>query len=726
MSPTVTAAEPVTTSAHSSAHALPGETDYHALNAMLNLYGPNGEIQFDKDVLAARQYFLEHVNQNTVFFHNYDEKLDYLIRENYYEREVLDQYSRNFVKTLIDRAYAKKFRFPTFLGAFKYYTSYTLKTFDGKRYLERFEDRVVMVALTLAAGDTALAEQLVDEIIDGRFQPATPTFLNSGKAQRGEPVSCFLVRIEDNMESIGRSINSALQLSKRGGGVALLLSNIREHGAPIKNIENQSSGVIPIMKLLEDSFSYANQLGARQGAGAVYLHAHHPDIYRFLDTKRENADEKIRIKTLSLGVVIPDITFELAKRNEDMYLFSPYDVERVYGLPFADISVTEKYYEMVDDARIRKHKIKAREFFQTLAELQFESGYPYIMFEDTVNRANPIAGKITHSNLCSEILQVSTPSTFNEDLSYSHVGKDISCNLGSLNIAKAMDSPDFAQTIEVAIRALTAVSDQTHITSVPSIEKGNSEAHAIGLGQMNLHGYLARERIFYGSEEGIDFTNIYFYTVLYHALRASNKIAIERGESFAGFEKSRYASGEFFDKYTEQEWEPATDKVRKLFAEAGIRIPNADDWRRLKESVQKNGIYNQNLQAVPPTGSISYINHSTSSIHPIASKVEIRKEGKIGRVYYPAPYMTNDNLEYYQDAYEIGYEKIIDTYAAATQHVDQGLSLTLFFKDTTDTREVNKAQIYAWRKGIKTLYYIRLRQQALQGTEVENCVSCML
>ncbi len=721
MSPTVTAAEPV-----AAPHALPGETDYHALNAMLNLYDNDGKIQFEKDREAANQYFLQHVNQNTVFFHNQDEKLDYLVKENYYEREVLDQYSRNFVKTLLDRAYAKKFRFPTFLGAFKYYTSYTLKTFDGKRYLERFEDRVVMVSLTLAAGDTGLAEKLVDEIIDGRFQPATPTFLNSGKKQRGEPVSCFLLRIEDNMESIGRSINSALQLSKRGGGVALLLSNIREHGAPIKNIENQSSGVIPIMKLLEDSFSYANQLGARQGAGAVYLQAHHPDIYRFLDTKRENADEKIRIKTLSLGVVIPDITFELARNNEDMYLFSPYDVERVYGVPFADISVTEKYYEMVDDARIRKTKIKAREFFQTLAELQFESGYPYIMFEDTVNRANPIEGKITHSNLCSEILQVSTPSLFNEDLTYAKVGKDISCNLGSLNIAKTMDSPDFAQSIEVAIRALTAVSDQTHIWSVPSIEQGNNDSHAIGLGQMNLHGYLAREHVYYGSDEGVDFTNIYFYTVLYHALRASNRIAIERGSHFKGFERSKYASGEFFDKYTDQIWAPKTDKVRQLFADANIRIPDQDDWRRLKESVQAHGIYNQNLQAVPPTGSISYINHSTSSIHPIVSKVEIRKEGKIGRVYYPAPFMTNDNLQYYQDAYEIGYEKIIDTYAAATQHVDQGLSLTLFFMDTATTRDVNKAQIYAWRKGIKTLYYIRLRQMALEGTEVEGCVSCML
>lgn len=735
MSPTASVSDvttdTTTSASKSGVHASPaghdpGELDYHALNAMLNLYDRDGRIQFEKDREAAHQYFLQHVNQNTVFFHDLDEKLDYLVEENYYEPEVLARYDREFVKLLFGHAYGKKFRFPTFLGAFKYYTSYTLKTFDGKRYLERFEDRVCMVALTLADGDTALARNLVDEIMEGRFQPATPTFLNSGKKQRGEPVSCFLLRIEDNMESIGRSINSALQLSKRGGGVALLLSNIREHGAPIKKIENQSSGVIPIMKLLEDSFSYANQLGARQGAGAVYLHAHHPDIYRFLDTKRENADEKIRIKTLSLGVVIPDITFQLAKNNDDMYLFSPYDVERVYGVPFADVNVTDKYHEMVEDKRIRKTKIKAREFFQTLAELQFESGYPYIMFEDTVNRANPIDGKITHSNLCSEILQVSTPSTFNDDLSYAHVGKDISCNLGSLNIAKTMDSPDIGQTIETAIRGLTAVSDQTSITSVPSIEHGNNESHAIGLGQMNLHGYLARERIFYGSDEGIDFTNIYFYTVLYHALRASNAIARERGKAFAGFERSKYASGEFFDKYTDQEWLPKTDRVAELFAQAEITIPTRDDWRELKAAVQRDGIYNQNLQAVPPTGSISYINHSTSSIHPVAAKIEIRKEGKIGRVYYPAPYMTNDNLEYYQDAYEIGYEKIIDTYAAATQHVDQGLSLTLFFKDTATTRDVNRAQIYAWRKGIKTLYYIRLRQMALEGTEVENCVSCML
>jgi ribonucleoside-diphosphate reductase alpha chain len=699
---------------------------YQDLNAMINLWGSDQKLQLDKDKLAVRKYFLEHVNQNTVFFHSLKERLDYLVENEYYEKEVLDQYSFDFIEKLEKLAYSKKFRFDAFMGAYKFYTGYALKTFDGSRYLERFEDRVVMVALTLARGNEDMATHLVEEMISGRFQPATPTFLNCGKKQRGEFVSCFLLRMEDNMESIARGINSALQLSKRGGGVALSLTNIREYGAPIKKIEGQSSGIIPVMKLLEDSFSYANQLGARQGAGAVYLNAHHPDIMRFLDTKRENADEKIRIKTLSIGVVVPDITLHLAKEGEDMYLFSPYDVERVYGVPFSEISVTEKYYEMVDDGRIRKSKIKARELFERIAELQFESGYPYIMYEDTVNRENPIQGRINMSNLCSEILQVNEPSKYEADLTYATVGKDISCNLGSMNIATTMDGPDFGASVETAIRALTAVSDMSDIESVPSIADGNAKSHAIGLGQMNLHGYLAREHIHYGSEEGLDFTNMYFYSVLYHAIRASNKISMERKSKFYNFENSKYATGEFFDKYTNKVWEPKTQKVRDLFAKSNITIPTQADWNELKRSVMEHGIYNQNLQAVPPTGSISYINNSTSSIHPIASRIEVRKEGKVGRVYYPAPFLSEDTWEYYEDAYEVGPDKIIDTYAEATQHVDQGLSLTLFFKDTATTRDINRAQIYAWRKGIKTIYYIRIRQAALEGTEVENCVSCML
>jgi len=699
---------------------------YHELNAMVNLFDEQGVLQIGKDKEAARDYFLNHVNQNTVFFHSLKEKFDYLIENEYYDSAAMGQYSFEFIKTAFERAYSYRFRFESFLGALKYYTSYTLKTFDGKRYLERYEDRVCMVALTLGQGNPGRVLALIDEIMYGTFQPATPTFLNCGKQQRGELVSCFLLRIEDNMESIGRSINSALQLSKRGGGVALLLSNLRERGAPIKKVEGQSSGVVPVMKLLEDAFSYANQLGARQGAGAVYLNAHHPDIMIFLDTKRENADEKIRIKTLSLGVTIPDITFELARKNEDMYLFSPYDVERVYGKAFSDISVTEHYYEMVNNPEIQKSKINARKFFQTVAELQFESGYPYVMFEDTVNRANPIDGRVNMSNLCTEILQTNKPSVLNDELGYDVLGEDISCNLGSMNIAKVMEKGNLGNTVNVAIRALTAVSKQTSINSVPSVRNGNDRSHSIGLGQMNLHGFLAKSHIHYGSEEGLDFTNVYFYTVLYHALRTSCEIAQEEGETFEGFEQSTYASGEFFEKYLTQTWSPKTERVTELFEQSGVHIPTQADWVDLKADIQTYGIYNRYLQAVPPTGSISYINYSTSSIHPVAAAIEKRKEGKLGRVYYPAPYLSDDTLPYYQDAYTIGYEKIIDTYAEATQHIDQGLSLTLFFPDNVTTRDLNRAQIYAWKKGIKTLYYIRLRQDALDGTEVDACVSCTL
>jgi len=694
---------------------------------MLNLWSDDKTIQFDKDREAARRYFLDHVNQNTVFFHSLEEKIDYLIENEYYEDIWFKKlYTFDFVKDLYKRAYDFKFRFPTFLGAYKFYTSYALKTFDGERYLERFEDRVVANALVLARGDRALAESLVDEIISGRFQPATPTFLNCGKKQRGEFVSCFLLRVEDNMESISRGINSALQLSKRGGGVALSLSNLREAGAPIKKIEGQSSGVIPVMKLLEDSFSYANQLGARQGAGAVYLNAHHPDIMKFLDTKRENADEKIRIKTLSIGVVVPNITLELAKSNEDMYLFSPYDVESVYGVPFGDISVTEKYQELVDDPRIRKSKVKARELFEKIAELQFESGYPYVLYEDNANDSNPVEGRINMSNLCSEILQINTPTTYNADLSYNEIGKDISCNLGSLNIAKTMESPDFGKTIKTGIQALSAVADFSYIESVMSIAEGNKRSRAIGLGQMNLHGYLGSQHIHYDSEEAVDFTNIYFMSVLYYALKASMELAKETGEKFDNFENSKYADGSFFNKYVERKWAPETAEIKDIFNKSKVELPSVEDWERLKADVMKYGLYNQNLQAVPPTGSISYINNSTSSIHPIAAPIEVRKEGKLGRVYYPAPGLTDENLEYFKDAYEIGPDAVINIYAAATQHVDQGLSLTLFFKDTATTRDVNRAQIMAWKKGIKTIYYIRIRQDALEGTDVENCVSCML
>ena len=349
------------------------EVTYFSLNNELNR-PVDGKIPLHKDKEAVRAFFLEHVNPNTVFFYTLDEKLDYLIEHDYLEEEFLNKYDREFVKSLMQEIYKKKFRFRSFMSAFKFYKQYALKTNDGERYLERFEDRIVFNALFLADGDEQLARDLAEEMIHQRYQPATPTFLNAGRKRRGELVSCFLIQTTDDMNSIGRTINSALQLSRIGGGVGVSLSNVRAAGDPIKKIENASSGVVPIMKLLEDSFSYSNQLGQRNGAGAVYLNVFHPDIVSFLSTKKENADEKIRVKTLSLGLVVPDKFYELIKNDDMMYLFSPYDVERIYGVPFSYVDITKEYENMVNNPEIRKSKLRARDLEQEISKLQHESG----------------------------------------------------------------------------------------------------------------------------------------------------------------------------------------------------------------------------------------------------------------------------------------------------------------------------------------------------------------
>ncbi|WP_404826608.1 LAGLIDADG family homing endonuclease [Cytobacillus kochii] len=1095
---------------------------YFTLNNLVNI-PKDGRIQLDKDKEAVKAYFLEYVNPNTVFFYTLDEKLDYLIEHNYIKGEVIDKYSRKFVKGLFKKLYKHKFRFRSFMGAYKFYSQYALRTNDGKRFLERYEDRIAFNALFFADGNEQLALDLSEEMINQRYQPATPSFLSAGKARAGELVSCFLIDVGDSMNSIGRAINSALQLSKISGGVGVNLSNIRANNDPIKNVEGMADGVIPIMKLLEDSFSYANQGGVRDGAGVVYLNVFHPDIINFLSVRKENADEKSRIKTLSLGLIVPDKYYELIKKNEVMYLFSPYDVERYYGKAFSYVNITEEYSNMVDNPEIRKTMIRARDLETEISNLQNESGYPYIINIDTVNNDNPIYGQIIMSNLCvtgdtkiltengyravgdlheskedlkvvidnrtkhlnvnekgvslkdaipmqltgtkkeiykintkegfeikttqdhkfyvkkgdeiiklplnelsigdrllvqssegsfgqfhdpelsylmgiiggdgtftknavkiylydnkrvlkdrieslvanvieryldrdikhnaslnpkftnpqkgllalnsgllayifekfnftketkldypgflsnadketvaaylsglyqmdgtvnasfeykslsieltsvhkkllidlqtillnlgvystiynrgernnallpdgkggskyynvkpayklvvqdrvsrerfvkfielkeydmykfnlltsklkpksrkpkhdftatiesidfngienvydtkqedysslifdgfvtgncTEIFQVHVLSEIEDDQSYSILGKDVSCNLGSTNIDNLMGSNDFGKSVRTMLRALTFVSNSSNIEVVPSVKNGNDSYHAVGLGAMNLHGFLAKNQIEYGSPEAIEFVDVYFKLLNYWTLYESNQIAIERQETFHEFELSTYANGKYFDKYLKgDEFSFEYDKIKDLFK--GISIPSKKEWSDLKESVMKSGLYNAYRLAVAPTGSISYVNEATASIHPIVQRIEERTEGKRGKVYYPAPYLSSDTIPYYVSAYDIDQRKIIDTYAAAQKHVDQGMSMTLFLRselpedmyewknDTSyptkkTTRDLSILRNYAWKKGIKSVYYIRTYTDDGETIGANECESCSI
>lgn len=714
------------------------EVTYFKLNNEVNR-PVDGKIPLQKDREAVRAYFLEHVNPNTVFFYTLDEKLDYLMDHDYIEREFIEKYNREFVKELMNLTYKKKFRFKSFMAAFKFYTQYALKTNDGKRYLERYEDRIVFCALYLADGNEELAMNLASEMIHQRYQPATPTFLNAGRKRRGELVSCFLIQVTDDMNSIGRAINSALQLSRIGGGVGVSLSNIRAAGDPIKKIENASSGIVPVMKLLEDSFSYSNQLGQRNGAGAVYLNVFHPDIVSFLSTKKENADEKIRVKTLSLGLVVPDKFYELAAYDRTMYLFSPYDVEREYGVPFSYVDITKEYDNLVNNPQIRKSKIRARELENEISKLQQESGYPYIVNIDTANNANPIDGKIIMSNLCSEILQVQRYSVINDGQEYEVMGTDISCNLGSTNIPNLMASPNFEKSVETMVRALTFVTDKSNIVAVPTVKNGNEKAHTIGLGAMGLHTMFALNQMEYGSLESLELTDAYFLALNYYTLKASNKIAKERNVSFDNFEKSKYYTGEYFDMYMQQEFTFKFEKVANLFK--NIHIPSIADWEQLKEDIHQYGLYHQNRLAIAPTGSISYVNESSASLHPITRLIEERQEKKTGKTYYPAPHLSNETLPYYKSAYDTDMRKVIDVYAIAQKHIDQGMSLTLFMRselpegmyewkngrtNKMTTRDLNILRNYAWKKGIKSIYYVRTFTENSAEVGSNECESCSI
>ncbi|MDD6385426.1 class 1b ribonucleoside-diphosphate reductase subunit alpha [Streptococcus hyointestinalis] len=713
-----------------------GDVSYFRLNNEINR-PVNGQIPLHKDKEALQAFFVENVEPNTMPFDTITDKINYLIEHDYIESAFIKKYTPAFIEKLAQELKEHKFRFKSFMAAYKFYQQYALKTNDGNYYLESIEDRVLFNALYFADGNEELAHDLAIEMINQRYQPATPSFLNAGRSRRGEFVSCFLIQVTDDMNAIGRSINSALQLSRIGGGVGISLSNLREAGAPIKGYAGAASGVVPVMKLFEDSFSYSNQLGQRQGAGAVYLDVFHPDILNFLSTKKENADEKVRVKTLSLGITVPDKFYELVRKDADMYLFSPYSIEREYGVPYNYIDITAKYDEMVANPNIVKTKIKARDLETEISKLQQESGYPYIINIDTANRHNPIDGKIIMSNLCSEVLQVQKPSLINDAQEYEVMGTDISCNLGSTNVVNMMTSPDFGRSIRTMTRALTFVTDSSNIEAVPTIKNGNSQAHTIGLGAMGLHSYFAKNHIHYGSKESIEFTNIYFMLMNYWTLVESNQIARERKTSFVGFENSDYANGSYFDKYITGDFIPQSDLVKELFKDHFI--PQAKDWMALRDAVMADGLYHQNRLAVAPNGSISYINDVSASLHPITQRIEERQEKKIGKIYYPAYGLSTDTIPYYTSAYDMDMRKVIDVYAAATEHVDQGLSLTLFLRSEIPeglyewktqtkqtTRDLSILRNYAFNKGVKSIYYIRTYTDDGDEVGANQCESCVI
>ena len=678
----------------------------------------NGFFNLEKDQEALKVY-LEEIHDKTIYFDSEIERLHYLVDNNFYFN-VFEKYSDSDLVEITEYAKSINFQFASYMSASKFYKDYALKTNDKQQYLEDYNQHVAIVSMYLANGDKDQAKQFISAMVEQRYQPATPTFLNAGRARRGELVSCFLLEVDDSLNSINFIDSTAKQLSKIGGGVAINLSKLRARGEAIKGIKGVAKGVLPVAKSLEGGFSYADQLGQRPGAGAVYLNIFHYDVEEFLDTKKVNADEDLRLSTISTGLIVPSKFFDLAKEGKDFYMFAPHTVKQEYGVTLDDIDLEKYYDDMVANPNVEKKKKDAREMLNTIAQTQLQSGYPYLMFKDNANKvhANSDIGQIKMSNLCTEIFQLQETSIINDYGTEDEIKRDISCNLGSLNIVNVMESQKFRDSVHTGMDALTVVSDEANIQNAPGVKKANSELHSVGLGVMNLHGYLAKNKIGYESEEAKDFANIFFMMMNYYSIERSMQIAKERGEKYLDFDKSDYANGKYFEFYTSQEFEPQFEKVRELFK--GFEIPTAEDWKALQKDVEQYGLYHAYRLAIAPTQSISYVQNATSSVMPIVDQIERRTYGN-AETFYPMPFLSPETMWYYKSAFNTDQMKLIDLVSTIQTHVDQGISTILYVNSEISTRELSRLYVYAHHKGLKSLYYTRNKLLS-----VEECTSCSI
>ena len=672
----------------------------------------------DKEALAV---YLEEVDSKTKRFPNELERLSWLVENDFYF-DCFALYDEHFLKEITKKAYSYNFEFTSYMAATKFYEGYALKTNDKKQYLENYEQHMVIVALYLAQGDNYFALELLDSLMRQLYQPATPTMMNAGRSRGGELVSCYLLSVDDSLNSINYNESVARTLSKNGGGVALNLSRLRARGESIQDVEGCAKGVLPVAKSLEYSFQYADQLGQRPGAGAVYLNVFHADLPEFLDTKKVNADEGLRLATISTGIIILDKFMHLARTNEPFYMFYPHNVFKHYGVHLDDMDMTKMYDVLVADPRIKKREGSAREILNQIAKMQLQSGYPYLMFRDNANKAHALKdiGDVKISNLCVEIQQLQEVSEIGNlgELEGWDIKRDISCNLGSLNIANVMEAKDIYGAVFPAMKALTAVSNMSHVQGAPGVAKANDELHSVGLGVMNLHGYLAKNLIRYDSEEAKEFADVFFAAMNYYSILASMHIARKTKKTFKDFDKSEYAKGEYFVKYTTHDHLPVSPIVKDLFE--GIELPTREDWAQLARRVKKHGLYHAYRLAIAPTQSISYVQNATSSVMPIVDLIERRAYGN-SETYYPMPFLDEMTALVYQSAYQIDQMKLIDLVSVIQEHVDQGISTILYVNSTISTRELARLYAYAHHKGLKSLYYTRNKL-----ISVEECTSCSI
>jgi len=654
-------------------------------------------------------------NYKTFGYGDFNELVEMLVERGIYTEDFITKYSKAQRKELADYIDPDRDFLFNYEGVKLLADRYLVRGMDGE-VLELPQERFMAIAMHLASVEedkVHYAKAFYDLLSKLKMTVATPTLANAGTTFN-QLSSCFISTVSDNLWSIYDVNSKFSKVSKHGGALGIYLGKVRSLGSDIRGFSNASGGVIPWVRLYNDTAVAVDQLGRRKGGASITLDIWHKDLYEFIDLRTNNGDDRRKAHDIFPAISIPDIFMERLINRQDFSLFDPHEVDKLMGFSLEDYydkdekhkEFSERYKLCENDSRLAKITVPALDIMKKIMKSAVETGTPFIFFRDTVNRANPNshAGMIYGSNLCHEIAQNMSETKFVSEEIVSENGKSkivttvesgdmVTCNLNSINLGNvAFD--ELKENVPLQIRMLDNVIT-LNMFPVSDAEVTSLKYRAIGLGVSGYHHYLAKNAIAWENEKHIEEADRLFEEIAYNAIKASMELAREKG-AYAEFEGSKWQTGEYFDE----------------------RGYVSERWQELKKDVMKYGLRNGYLMAVAPTGSTSNIAGTTAGIDPIFKKFFV-EEKKGSFTPKTAPELNDETFWYYKEAHYINQLWSIRACAARQRHIDQAQSFNLYITPDVKAKDILDLYVESFKSGIKTIYYVRNR-----SLEMDECTSC--
>lgn len=650
---------------------------------------------------------------------NYYNFLNDAINKGLYDDKILKSYTKSEIDE-ISKEINSDYDFQFDYAGMNLLSSRYLLKYHSKTY-ELPQEMFLSIALLLAVPEKQekrleIAKKFYHAIASRKISLATPIVLNLRKP-KGNLSSCFIGAMDDSLDSIYYTLDQLAQISKNAGGCGVNISRVRGSGSYIRGVKGASSGVMPWVKLINDTGTAVNQQGARAGAITVALDIWHLDIEDFLHCQTENGDLRKKAFDIFPQIVIPDLFMERVENNQSWHLFDPNEVKLKFGIDLAELygeEFNKEYIYLEEQSLDFKKEVSAKELFKSFLKVVVETGMPYVTFKDAINEGNPNkhAGMIGNANLCTESFSNFRPSIVNKkELTDSETiikeikaGELHTCNLVSLNLSVVEDD-EIEELTSYCVRILDNTIDISS-APVPEANKHNNEYRILGVGSMGLADWLAKRKLTY-AKASKEVSNLY-ERIGYSGVKASIELAQERG-AYSKYEGSDWSKGLVFGK--DKEWFNSNDTFL-----------GKDKWTDLISLLKQSGIRNGGIFAIAPNTSTSLLMGSTASILPVFSKFFIDKASN-GSVPVCPPFLSADTFWYYQENKNIDQQVIIETVSQIQNWTDQGISMELYLNLNNGIRAKDIYNLYmsAWKKKCKTVYYVR--SIALKATD-EGCVSC--